>query len=74
MTRRRRIRLTAFERRERLAASRAKWAATLPPELRAEFDALLDDADALVRRGWDLRIAAFTLARQHNERARGAQP
>ena len=74
MSRRRRARLTAIERRERFAATRAKWAALLPPELRAEFDSLLDDADALVRRGWDLRVAAFTLARQHKEGARGAQP
>jgi hypothetical protein len=65
--RRRRPRLTAFERRERFAATRAKWAATLPPELRSEFDRLLDEADVLVDRGWQLRVAALTLARQHKE-------
>jgi hypothetical protein len=43
--------------------TRARWAAALDPETRRTFDALLDEADALLSRGWDLRKAAFGLAR-----------
>jgi hypothetical protein len=63
--RRRRARLTPSQRRERFAATCEKWAATLTPAQRAEFDRLLDESDELIDRDWELRRGAFAIARQH---------
>jgi hypothetical protein len=63
----RKPRMTREQKAERFRATRDKWAATLPPELRSEFDRLLDEAGVLVDRGWQLRVAAFELARANQE-------
>jgi len=63
----RKPRMTREQKAERFRATRDKWAATLTPELRCEFDRLLDESDVLVDRGWQLRVAAFELARMTQE-------
>ncbi len=69
-----RSRQLAEARRDRFRGTRAKWAAALPPEPRAEFERLLDEADELVDRGWNLRWSAFALARRHIEGAPEVKP
>jgi hypothetical protein len=56
--------LTREQRAEKFKATRARWAATLDPETRAEFDRLLDDGDRLVEAGWESRRAAWALVRR----------
>ena len=63
----RKSRMTREQKAERFRATRDKWAATLPAALRCEFDRLLDEADVLVDRGWQMRVAAFELARVSQE-------
>ncbi len=60
----RRRRLTREQRAEKFRATRARWAATLDPEIRAEFDRLLDAGDRLVEAGWESRRAAWALVRR----------